>query len=47
MGRFKRERFRSKEGGEFFIFHPTIIRKGSIVVQGKEQTFVRPIRKKK
>lgn len=44
MGRFKKEKFRSKEGTNFFIFHPTIVKKGSVVIKGKSQTFVRKIK---
>ena len=47
MGRFRKEKFRSKEGQNFIIFHPTIMKKGSVIIKGKESTFVRLVKKKK
>lgn len=45
MGRFTKEKFKSKEGQTFIIFNPTIKKKGSVIVKGKEGTFVKLIKK--
>ena len=47
MGRFKKERFKSKEGQLFDIFSPTVFKKGSINIKGKEKTFVRRVKKRR
>lgn len=47
MGRFRKEKFTSKEGEKFIIFHPTMKVKGSVMVKGKESTFVKLVKKKK
>lgn len=46
MGLFKKTRFRSKEGDNFFIFSPTVIKKGSVRVKGKDRGFVKRRKKK-
>ena len=45
MGRFRKEKFTSKEGEKFFIFSPTIVKKGSVIIKGKTDSFVKKRRK--
>ncbi len=48
MGRFRKERFRTSDTKEEFdIFHPTVMKKGSVVIAGRENTFVRKIKKRR
>ena len=45
MGLFKKEKFTSKEGNKFHIFTPTVFKKGSVNIKGRNKTFVKKRRK--
>lgn len=47
MGFFIKEKFTSKEGNKFWIFSPTILKKGRgvVFIKGKTEKFIKSRRK--
>ena len=47
MGYFKRTLHRASDTGEwYYIYEPTVVKRGAIQVKGKEHTFARPLKRK-
>lgn len=44
MGYFRKEKHTDEMGHKWWIYNPTVYKKGSIFIKGKENTFVKKIR---